>query len=219
MGSPNGWKIRVFVVEDHDFFRRGLRRVLENHGMEVVGDATSAEDAIADMARARPDVVLMDLNLPGMSGVDATARITAAPAAPRVVMITVSAANDDLYAALVAGATGYLVKDAEPSEIVAGVREAASGQSRVSGPLVSALVDRVRDLGAGAAATPEDGGLSAREHDVLRRMVRGEDNVAIATGLGISAHTVASHAAAIYTKLRVENRIQATAYAIRSGIA
>ena len=218
MGSPSGWKIRVFVVEDHDFFRRGLRRVLENHGIEVVGDAPSAEDALPQIARARPDVVLMDLNLPGISGADATAQLTAGPTAPRVVMITVSAAAEDLYGALVAGATGYLVKDAEPADIVAGVREAAAGRSRVSGPLVSALVDRVRDLGAGAGEV-RDVGLSGREHEVLQRMVRGEDNAAIATGLGISAHTVASHAAAIYGKLGVDNRIQATAYAIRAGLA
>src|SRR3954466_4513513 len=125
MAVPHGRRIRVFVVEDHDFFRRGIRTVLEKYGMEVVGESPTGEEALTAIPRARPDVVLMDLHLPGMSGAEATARLTGTPLPPRVVMITVSSAAADLYGALAAGATGYLLKDAAPAEIVAGVREAA----------------------------------------------------------------------------------------------
>src|SRR4051794_14986330 len=186
MAAPHGRRIRVFVVEDHEFFRRGILSVLEKYGLEVVGESGTAEEALAAIPRARPDVVLMDLHLPGMSGTEATARLTGAPAAPRVVMITVSSAEDDLYAALVAGATGYLLKDAPPAEIVAGVREAAQGGSRVSGELVGALVDRVRRLGQGTRSGPRPGpALSGREREVLEHMVLGEENAEIAAVLGI----------------------------------
>lgn len=215
--APSG--LRVAIVEDHEFFRRGLKLLLARHGFEVVAEAGNAEDGLRLLERTRVDVVILDLHLPGMSGVEAAAALAASPSPPAVLMLTVSTRSDDLYDALAAGASGYVLKGDPGDEIARAVRAVGEGRAHVSGPMTAALVDRVRQLGGGAAGHDgEPPELTARELEILRLLSRGAPNGTIAAGLGISEHTVKSHVASILGKLRVRNRVQAATLAVRRGL-
>jgi len=205
---------RVVVVDDHALFVRGLVRLLSERDVTVVGTASSGEEALDLVGRVRPDVVLMDLSLPGMSGVEATRRLTGSGVC--VVILTVMADEATLMEAIQAGAIGYLLKDAPISDIVAGVRAAASGGSLVAPELAAKLLRRIR------APRSERGGprprLTDREHEVLELMVEGYDNAGIAKALFISQNTVKNHVSAILFKLEVDNRVQAAVRAVRGLI-
>jgi DNA-binding NarL/FixJ family response regulator len=210
--------VRVLVVDDHDRFRKGLRVLLEEDGLEVA-DAASGEAALR-LLRSRPvDVVVMDLNMPGMSGVEATRRVLEQSPESAVLVLTGAADEESVLAAVRAGARGYLLKDAELAEIVAGIRAAASGESVVSPQVASGLLSRLRQTGARpppqAPATPE---LSARERAILTLLARGCDNAQIGERLFLSSSTVKSQVSALLRKLGVENRVQAAVYAIRRGL-
>lgn len=208
----------VIVVEDHHLFREGVTDLLREHGVDIVAGAATAADAIALAAETKPEVALMDLNLPDSSGIDATRRLRIVSPLTRVLILTVSASEADITSALQAGACGYLLKDAPPSEIVAGTLAAAAGHSFLSPRVAALLLDRIRE--SSAADLPDDlvPTLSDREREVLSLIAAGKENGEIADLLLISQHTVKNHVSGILAKLELENRIQAAVYAVRNDL-
>jgi DNA-binding NarL/FixJ family response regulator len=209
------------VADDHRLFRLGLRTMLEAQGIEVVGDAGNGEEALRLAESARPDVVVMDLAMPHLDGVEATRRIVAGGSGAHVLVLTGSEGTDVLDA-LLAGARGYLLKDAGMDRIAEAVHAAACGQIALAPQVAGRLVDRLRALESARAqekVAPPLPPLTERESEVLRLLVTGCDNQAIAQVLFISASTVKHHVTAILHKLGVENRVQAAVEAVRIGVA
>jgi NarL family two-component system response regulator LiaR len=219
LNREGGEPITVLVVDDHDGFRMGLAEMLTAHGLEVVGDAPDGETALSLVEALAPDVVLMDLQMPGLHGIETTRRIAKSSPASAVLILTVSAQEDDIVDAMLIGASGYLVKGSSPEAVVAGIEAAARGQSMISAEVASKLFARLRADGAGR---PEDESplsfLSAREIEVLRLLAAGRHNDDIANELVISPFTVRNHISNLLRKLHVDNRTQAAAYAIRHGL-
>lgn len=208
--------IRVALVDDHELFRNGLRELLAEQGFEVVGDAADGGSAIALVERTAPDVVVMDIQMPGMSGVEATRRIRATAPATRVLMLTVSPDPEDVTEAVLAGASGYVLKEAAVSEVARAVRAAARGEALLSPAIAARLLEGIRGTGEpGQVAQVERPRLTARELEVLGLIAAGKDNPEIAEALIISEQTVKSHVSNILAKLEVQNRIQAAVYAVR----
>ncbi|MGH3006509.1 MAG: response regulator [Gaiellaceae bacterium] len=212
-------ELRVLLVDDHDLFRTGLRTLLEEQGLQVVGEAENGQVALRLVGELAPDVVIMDLNMPGLTGVETTRRITGASPLTRVVVLTISVEDDDVMNAVMAGACGYLLKDSSIDQLIAGIRAAAEGESLISPQIAAKLLQRLRaqttDTGAAATILAE---LSDRELEVLRLIANGKDNAEIARELFISPKTVKNHISNILMKLQIDNRIQAAVYAVRSGI-
>jgi DNA-binding NarL/FixJ family response regulator len=206
---------RVVLVDDHHLFRQGLRSLLEEHGFEIAGEATSGQAAVDVVLEVEPDVVVMDLHMPVMSGVEATRRLSQRGSSARILVLTISTADTDVVEALVAGACGYLLKDTPPDQIAAGVRAAAAGESMLSPSVAAQLITRVRDA---PAAPPDAVDLSEREIEVLRLIGQGRDNAQIAEQLVISPMTAKNHVSNILAKLGVESRVQAAIYAVRAGM-
>jgi DNA-binding NarL/FixJ family response regulator len=216
--KADGDRLRVLLVDDHDLFRTGLRNLLEEQGVQVVGEASGGADALRVVREIAPDVVVMDLNMPGMTGVEATREITAVAPLTRVVVLTISDEDDDVMDAIVAGACGYLVKDSSIEELMRGIHAAAIGESLISPPIASKVLQRMRAVTLDQGAETIRAELSERELDVLRLIANGKDNAEIAEALHISPKTVKNHISNILMKLQIENRIQAAVYAVRSGI-
>jgi DNA-binding NarL/FixJ family response regulator len=212
-------QISVVLVDDHDLFRGGLRDILQDEGLKVVGEAESGERAVEIVAELAPDVAVMDLNMPGIGGVEATRRIAADTPATRVLVLTITSDEETVMQAMVAGASGYLLKDASVDELTAGIRAAAAGESSISPPIAAQLLAHLRN-GAMARPVPEDvsAALSARQIEVLRLLAEGKGNAEIARELFISPKTVKNHIASILAKLQMDNRIQAAVYAVKSGL-
>jgi DNA-binding NarL/FixJ family response regulator len=210
----------VLLVDDHALFRRGLRRLLEHHVVDVIGEASNGQAAVQLAAELRPDVVVMDLSMPLMDGVQAIERIVAADVTARILVLTITAEEHEVLDALLAGACGYLLKDALSEEIVAGVRAAVAGDSMISPRIAGRLVTRLRESTREVASrTCElDADLTTREVEVLKLMAHGKENAAIAEELYISPNTVKNHVASILDKLKLANRIQAAVAAVKSGI-
>jgi DNA-binding NarL/FixJ family response regulator len=209
---------RIMVVDDHHLFRMGLAQLLRRAGFDVVAEAASAEAALRAVVEHRPAVVLMDMNLPGMSGIDATRQVRSTAPDTAVLMVTVVADDAEVNEAMVAGAAGYVLKDAAEEELVAAVRYVADGHAYVSPKVAATLVRRLREAGP-TTPRPEDGPeLSDRELEVLRLLARGADNADIAAALVISQSTVKHHVSAILRKLGVDNRVQAAVRAHEDGL-
>ena len=211
--------LRVLLVDDHDLFRTGLRNLLEEQGVLVVGEADNGTDALKQVREVAPDVVVMDLNMPGISGVEATRQITMIAPLTRVLVLTISDQDADVMDAILAGACGYLLKDASIQELVAGIRAAARGEALISPHIAAKVLQRIR----ATSAQPEieemiRAELSEREIEVLKLIANGKDNAVIAAELHISPKTVKNHISNILMKLQIQNRIQAAVYAVRSGI-
>jgi DNA-binding NarL/FixJ family response regulator len=207
------------IVDDHDLFRTGLRNLLEEQGVVVSGEAASGTDAVRSVREVAPDVVVMDLNMPGMGGVEATRHIAAIAPLTRVVVLTISDEDADVMDAILAGACGYLLKDSSIDELMAGIRAAWRGESLISPGIAAKVLQRVR----ATSAQPEIADtirseLSDREIEVLKLIANGKDNAVIAAELHISPKTVKNHISNILMKLQIDNRIQAAVYAVRSGI-
>lgn len=215
-----GERPSVFIVDDHAFFRAGLRSVLTEHGFTVVGDVPSGEAALPLIERRRPDIVVMDLSMPGMSGAAATRQIAERFPSVPVLVMTVSAGEADVIEALEAGAAGYLLKDSEPDEIVRAVDAAMSGDAPLSPRIARLVVQRARMMSGGGAqaATRAAEELTDREREVLRLLADGLDNREIAQTLFLSPTTVKRHVSSIVTKLGVSNRMQAAIRAVRAGL-
>jgi DNA-binding NarL/FixJ family response regulator len=214
--------IRVLLVDDHDVFRHGLAQLLSDEGLDVVAQASGGEAGVRLASELAPDVVLMDLSMPGMDGVAATRAIAAAEGAPPVVVLTLSDDDEAMLEALLAGAAGYLLKDATLEQILAAVEAAAGGDAVIPPRVAPEVLRRLRaSEPARAQATSDDedaAELSERELEVLRLVVEGRDNAAIASELFISPNTVKSHVASIVAKLGVESRLQASVQALRRGL-
>jgi DNA-binding NarL/FixJ family response regulator len=211
--------LRVLVVDDHDLFRTGLRSLLEEEGVQVVGEASRGADAVRIVRELAPDVVVMDLNMPGMTGVEATRQISTVAPLTRVVVLTISDQDADVMDAILAGACGYLLKDASIQDLIQGIRSAAIGEALISPSIASKVLRRVRS----ATSQPDiekviRAELSDREVEVLKLIANGKDNAQIAGELHISPKTVKNHISNILMKLQIGNRIQAAVYAVRSGI-
>ena len=211
--------VRVVLVDDHDLFRTGLKNLLEEQGVPVIGEAANGQQALRLVGELAPEVVIMDLNMPGISGVDTTRQLASIAPLTRVVVLTISADDDDVMNAVMAGACGYLLKDSSIQELIAGIQAAAMGESLISPQIAAKVLQRLR-----AQTTNEDAAatiraeLSDRELEVLKLIANGNDNAQIARELFISPKTVKNHISNILMKLQIDNRIQAAVYAVRSGL-
>jgi DNA-binding NarL/FixJ family response regulator len=201
--------IRVLLVDDDALVRGGLRLMLRSApDIDVVGEAADGAAAVIAAAELVPDVVLMDIRMPGTDGVTATAAITAVASPPRVVALTTFDADDLVRQAIKAGAVGYLVKDTPPAEIISAVRAVAAGQGVLSPSVTRPLLDLVHDAAAGAGAEPGLDLLSEREHTVALAVAGGATNAEIARQLYVSAATVKATVSRILVKLELDNRVQ-----------
>ncbi|MER7859976.1 MULTISPECIES: response regulator transcription factor [Amycolatopsis] len=210
--------IRVVIADDQSLVRTGLRMILDNaDDIDVVGEAGDGAEAVALVADLDPDVVLMDIRMPEMDGVEATAAIAAAHRA-RVLVLTTFDLDEYVYAALRAGASGFLLKDALAPDLLAGVRVVASGEATLAPTVTRRLLDRVV---TGLPAAPPDDRLAlltGRENEVLRQLARGLSNAEIAELLFLSPGTVKTHVGRILTKLGLRDRVQAVVFAYESGL-
>jgi DNA-binding NarL/FixJ family response regulator len=211
--------IRVMLVDRQHLFRTSLCKVLNREGLNVVADVATAGEALDVLEREHVDVVLLDLNTPDMAGPAATGRIAAAAPDVTLLVLTASTQNEDVLGALVAGASGYLLKDGAVEDIVTGVvRAAVAGETLISPRIAAMVVGRLRELTPETAEpklAPGDSPLSPREVEVLRLIAAGRDNPDIARELFLSQSTVKRHVEAILGKLGVENRVQAAVAAVR----
>lgn len=206
--------IRVLLVDDHELVREGLRMFLaEETEIEVAGEAANGVEAVALADRVRPDVVLMDVLMPEMDGVEATRRIRARNPACQVLVLTSFADDQHVRAALQAGAIGYLLKDVLKPELLRAIRAAAQGQPTLHPIAQQGLI---RQLSRPVTSLLDD--LTARERDVLRLVARGRSNKEIAAALRLTEGTVKGYVSTILAKLGVEDRTQAALYAVKHGL-
>jgi DNA-binding NarL/FixJ family response regulator len=210
---------RVLLVDDHDLFRAGLRTLLEEQGVDIVGEARTGTEALVALREVAPDVIVMDLHMPGISGVEAIRQMTMIAPLTRVLVLTISDEDADVMDAILAGACGYLLKDASIHDLMAGIRAAAAGESLISPAIATKVLQRLRATNL----SPRDAEairseLSDREIQVLKLIANGKDNAQIAADLHISPKTVKNHISNILMKLQIDNRIQAAVYAVRSGL-
>jgi two-component system, NarL family, response regulator LiaR len=209
----------VVLVDDHDLFRSGLRTLLEDQGVQVVAEAATGREALRHVRELAPEVVLMDLSMPDMGGVEATREIARVAPLTRVVVLTISDRDGDILEAVLAGACGYLLKDSSIQDLMRGISAAALGESLISPQIATKVLRELRAARpASKAAERVRTQLTERELEVLRLIANGKDNARIAADLHISSKTVKNHISNILMKLQIENRIQAAVYAVRSGI-
>ncbi len=206
-------------MDDHDLFRTGLASILgAEPDLEFVAQASHGRIGVRLARVLRPDVVLMDLRMEDLDGIEAIKEILAAAPAARVIALTVASDERDVEAAVIAGACGYLLKDTAIGDIVAAVRAAASGNTWLSARAAAAVLDRVRSQHVPPTAAPDPEQLSPRELEILRLVARGMENSEIAAELDISPRTAKNHLSKIFVKLVVSNRVQAAIYAVRRGL-
>jgi DNA-binding NarL/FixJ family response regulator len=204
--------IRVLLVDDQPLIRAGLRMLCDAEpDLSVVGEADNGRDAVSLAARVSPDVTVMDLRMPGVDGITATRRILAERPAARILVLTTFGDDDHLYPALTAGACGFLLKDAPPTELLDGIRRAAAGDSPFSQDVLQRLVTRAVHARADAPRPVE--GLTARERDVLGLVAEGLSNTEIADRLHIGVTTVKTHITSLMTKTDSPNRVRLALYA------
>jgi two-component system NarL family response regulator len=208
------------LADGHHFFREGLRGMLESTGIAVVGEAHDATEAAKLAAELKPDAIVIDLNMPAASGTATLRKITEASPEARIVVLTTSTDETDMFEALEAGARGYLLKDAPADELVGGIHHMTDNQILLSRELVLALASHVGHNRDEASSSLEihRPALTKRELDVLRLIVKGADNATIGLELSISRHTVKQHVTNILEKLGVRTRVEAAVYAVRSGL-
>lgn len=209
--------IKLLLADDHRMLRQSLRRSLEDHGFDVVGEASDGDEATRLAAQLRPDVVLMDVSMPEVDGVEATRRITTALDTIRVVMLTMHADREVIDRALSAGASGYLVKDCSVDEVADAVRQVAAGETALSPALAKGFLSEARALNRGAQKE-EERVITKREEEVLQLIADGCSTPEVAAKLYISQKTVKNHLASIYEKLDARDRTQAVLQAVRMGI-
>lgn len=208
-------RLRVLLADDHPIVRAGLRVLLESRGIDVAGEASDGLAAVEQATRTRPAVVVMDLSMPGLDGFAATQRILRAVPEARVLVLTTYASEADALRAMDAGATGYLLKDAPPDDIVAGVRSVAAGVPALAPAIAEHVLRRLR---GGHAANGQPGALTTRELEILAHVAEGRSNKAIAKVLHISEATVKTHLLHAFEKLGVDDRTAAVTVAMSRGI-
>jgi len=212
--------IKVLIADDQALVRSGFRMILESRDdLEVVGEAGDGEQAIRLAGQTRPDVVLMDVRMPGLDGVAATARLTGGADPPKVIILTTYDLEEPLYAALRAGASGFLLKDVRPADLVEAIRVVAGGDALLAPTATRRLLDRflVTDV---TPAAPSGGldRLTGREREVLTLLARGASNAEIADRLTVTEATVKTHVSAVLRKLEVRDRVQAVVLAYDLGL-
>ena len=213
---------RVVIADDQNLVRSGFRMILGAAGIPVVAEAADGGQAVAAVLRHRPDVVLMDIRMPEMDGLEATRRITAARAgcSSRIIMLTTFDLDQYVYAALTAGASGFLLKDVSPEQLVAAVRMVRAGDALLAPSITRRLVERFAPRAAGRQAVHSDlSELTPRELEVLRLLARGLSNAELAAQLTLSEATVKTHVARILAKLQLRDRVQAVVLAYETGLA
>ncbi|HEY1297214.1 MAG TPA: response regulator transcription factor [Chloroflexota bacterium] len=210
--------VRILLADDHPVFRHGLRDLLEDaDGLQVVGEASSGEEAVHVSSELQPDVVLMDVKMPGMSGIEASRRLREVCPATRVLILTMFEDDGTIFAAMRAGARGYVLKDADKDDLLRAVQSVARGEAIFS----PAIATRVLDYFSGASASvPRESFpmLTDRERDLLQLLARGRSNAEIAVDLGLSTKTVSNYVSSILTKLQVADRTQAILRAREAGL-
>jgi DNA-binding NarL/FixJ family response regulator len=212
--------ITILVADDHHLARSGLRTMLAAHDdLEVVGEAEDGAAAVEQALRLRPDVVVMDIRMPRLDGIEATRRLRAQPGSPQVLVLTTFDLDEYVYEALRAGASGFVLKDAPPSQLAEAVRTVAAGETLLAPAVTRRLVERfVRRPAPGAAAQERLAELTEREHEVLRLIARGLSNGEIAARLYLSEATVKTHVTRILAKLDLRDRVQAVVFAYEIGL-
>jgi len=211
----SGRKIAVLLVDDHEVVRVGLRSLLaRERGIEVVGEAGSAAEAVAQASRLRPDVVVMDVRLPDRSGVEACREIRAETPEAQVIMLTSYADEEAVFASIMAGASGYLLKQIRGQELVRAIETVAAGQSLLDPAVTQKVLEKVKRLAAGHQLD-EITSLSAQERKVLALVAEGKTNKEIAAALGLSDKTVKNYLSRVFEKLNLSRRAEAAAYFAR----
>jgi len=209
--------IRVYVTDDHHIVRRGIKQLLETEpGIEVVGEATNGREAVADMDKLKPDIVLMDLVMPVMDGIEAIRQIKAGHPSIQILVLTSFATDDKVFPAIKAGALGYLIKDTGPDELVRAIRQVHQGQLTLHPSIAQKLL---KELTLTSEQPPSPDPLTEREVEVLKLIARGLSNQEIADTLVVSIATVYTHVSKILDKLHLASRTQAALYALREGLA
>ena len=212
-----GEPVCVLIVDDHQLFRTGLSELLEQEGLRIVGAAADGASALDLVVQCAPDVVLMDLEMPGLSGVETTRKIAEIAPRTRVVVLTIDAEEQSVVDAIAAGACGYLLKGTSLQSLVAGIKAAVAGESLISGVVGAKLFEHMRAEDRRTTAEQRVfNDLSERELEILKLLANGKRNAEIAQVLFISPHTVRNHVSNILAKLHISNRFEATAYAIRN---
>ncbi|HEY0448135.1 response regulator transcription factor [Actinophytocola sp.] len=211
--------IKVVIVDDQDMVRAGFAALLAaQDGIEVVGQAADGEAALTVCAAAEPDVVLMDVRMPVLDGVEATARLLRTPTHARVLMLTTFDVDDYVYSALRAGASGFLLKDATPEDLVSAVRVVAAGEALLAPTVTSRLIAHFARQPSAVGTPPSLDGLTPREREVLVLIARGLSNKEIAARLVVAEQTVKTHVGRILAKLELRDRAQAVMVAYESGL-
>ncbi|GLX52703.1 response regulator [Streptomyces sp. MB22_4] len=210
----------VLIVDDQPLQRYGFRMLLDSvPETEVVGEAAQGAEAVRRAAELRPDVVLMDIRMPGMDGIEATRRIVAAGGRSRVLVLTTFDLDEYVHAALRAGASGFLLKDARPDELLAGIRAVAGGDAVIAPALTRRLLDEYARYGSARADDPRVEGLTEREREILVAIGRGWTNGEIADRLVLSESTVKTHVGRVLAKTGARDRVQAVIFAYDLGLA
>jgi len=209
--------IRVYITDDHQIVRRGIRQLLSTEaGIEVVGEASNGKEAIADMGKLKPDIVLMDLVMPVMDGIEAIHQIKANHPSIQILVLTSFATDDKVFPAIKAGALGYLIKDTSPEELVEAIRQVYKGEPTLHSSIAQKLLKEISHTSE-QPASPDP--LTEREVEVLKLIARGLSNQEIAETLVVSVATVYTHVSKILDKLHLASRTQAALYALREGLA
>jgi two-component system, NarL family, response regulator LiaR len=208
--------VRVLIVDDHAIVRKGIRALLsEAGGFEVVGEADTGQEAVLRAQESSPDVILMDLLMPGMDGIEATRQITGRQPNARILVLTSFAADDKVFPAIKAGALGYLLKDSSPEELVRAIRQVYRGEPSLHPTIARKLL---QEIARPAELQPAPEALTDREMTVLRLIAQGLSNQEIADRISVSEPTVRTHVSRILGKLHLASRTQAALYAVREGL-
>jgi len=209
--------IRVYITDDHQIVRRGVRQLLSTEvGIEVVGEASNGKEAIVDIDRLKPDIVLMDLVMPVMDGIEAIRQIKASHPSIQILVLTSFATDDKVFPAIKAGALGYLIKDTGPEELISAIRQVHKGEPTLHSSIAQKLLKEISHTSE-QPVSPDP--LTEREVDVLKLIARGLSNQEIAETLVVSVATVYTHVSKILDKLHLASRTQAALYALREGLA
>jgi two-component system, NarL family, response regulator LiaR len=212
--------IRILIADDHAIVRKGLKALLATEkDMTVAGEAENGAEAVEKAAALCPDVILMDIVMPEMDGIEATRRITAARPETRVLVLTSFAADDKVFPAVKAGALGYLLKDSTPDQLLEAIRQVYRGEPSLEPSIARKVLQELSHPGTAGAGTPTTDPLTERELEVLRLIAQGMSNKEIASSIFVAEWTVRSHVSNILGKLHVASRTQAALYALRSGLA
>lgn len=212
---------RLLICDDHAMFRQGLRSILEiEDDLRIIGEAATGREAVRHALETEPDVVLMDIQMPGLDGVAATKEILAENPGIRVIVLTMYRQDRYVFEAIKAGAMGYLLKDADAGDLIAAIRRVAAGETLLSPQMAASILEEFRATER-LPAHPEHriSELTGREEEILRHLAQGASNQEIAESLDVSEKTIRNRLSEIFSKLRLNNRTQAALYALREGIA